>query len=869
MPALTAFLGFTSEEFGLISRYRPLLEADATTLAQDFYRYLLAHPITAAVFHDFSSERLDALILKQADHARALLESRLDDQWQNAMLAIGRKHHDFGIQPSWIAGAYILYWRHWQKVVHTQVPAEEREVLQDALFRLLVGDLMIQLEGCAQANCETDTERQALFQVLLKTLTDKEDGASAIDGLLNKICDCLPRKSCGVTFAGYAVRHIAEGPLRWEGGAKAHLHSDEIPPIPGDPCWEALREQRPIVRSVDDPSVPAWLQALQNRAEEIGCFPFGAEGLQGVGIVAARARGYFDRVGAIYFDAFASLGELVLRLRGELLRDPLTHLPNRLVFRDRLVLAREQTMRREGLLAIGILDLDEFKKINDRLGHSAGDRFLEAIATRIQDVLRGGDTLARLGGDEFGLLLPDLRSVDDLETLASRVLEAVRTPLELDDEVVHPSASLGLTVYPLDDSDDETLLRHADLALYAAKEGGRDRFRLHDLQMEESQRIAMGQRRLLETALEQGWLTLVYQPIVASADGMSGVEALLRIEHPDLGMIFPAAFFAALDHPHLARPVGVFVLNAAFAQTDRWRMQGHSWRVSINISTTHLLDACFLGDLQATLAKYPDLPPHQIEIEITESAPMRDLASAKSALQGCRNLGVRVALDDFGTGYTSLNYLHHLPAEVLKIDQSFVQDILDDPKDLAIVTAVVTAGRMLGYEVVAEGVETEDQMRLLIQMGCSHLQGYHLSHPMPPEEVCIWAKKYGLTHQEYGTYALDVLPTILQAQHLRVAQFLRALRSEAPVPGELLEANAEERCHLGLWLRGDGLHRFGDTDLFSGIQRRHERLHGLAREARDLLEQGDREGALRLGEQIETENHQVVLELMSLVEMRP
>ncbi|MGC8561445.1 MAG: diguanylate cyclase domain-containing protein, partial [Phycisphaerae bacterium] len=526
MTALSDFLGLSEADFARIAQYRSILEAEADTLARAFYDYLLSYPITSAVFRDFTPERLDSLIQKQADHAHRLLSSRLDGTWCDDMRAVGALHYRWGIQPAWVAGAYTLYWRHWQKVLYTRVPLDDREALQDALFRLLTGDLMIQLEGYAEASRETDTERSALFHILLDTLTNKEGNTQSTESLLNRICDALPRKSRGVVLAGYVLRNAGESLLQW-----THQAGDwpspgaEAPLGPGDPCWETLHRHEHLVQSVDDPSAPAWMQSLRGRAKEVGCFPFETEDLQGVGVVAVRSRGYFQQVGFIYFDAFASLGELVLHLRNESLRDPLTHLPNRRLFQDRLALALDQNRRREKLLGIGILDLDGFKQINDSLGHDAGDQFLKTIAQRIQSTLRRGDTLARLGGDEFGLILPNLDSLDDLESFASRILDAVRSPLALSGEAVYPAASLGLTVHPMDDDAPEALLQHADLALYAAKTGGRDRFRLHDLQLEDSQHAALEQRRLLEKALERQWLTVVYQPIVSSTDGMTaGVE---------------------------------------------------------------------------------------------------------------------------------------------------------------------------------------------------------------------------------------------------------------------------------------------------------------------------------------------------------
>ncbi|MGC8551164.1 MAG: protoglobin domain-containing protein, partial [Acidobacteriaceae bacterium] len=330
---LPDFLGLQDPDFQLIDRYRDLLEAETPALAHAFYDYLLAHPVTAAVFRDFSRARLDALIQKQAEHISGLLASHLDKPWRESMRRIGALHHHLGIEPSWVAGAYILYWRHWQKVFQEQVPASDRRLLRDALFRLLIGDIMVQLDGYARASRETDAERLALFDVLLGVLAvPRGDESPRPEGLLQQICEALPRKSANVRLAGYVVSGAMGEILTLECLAGLPLPALQIPKIAGDPCWQALESGQAVIQSVDDPQAPEWIQALRNRIGEIGIFPFGAEDLRGVGLIGVREKGYFHRVGSTYFDGFAHLGELVLLLRNQSLRDPLTALPNRTLF---------------------------------------------------------------------------------------------------------------------------------------------------------------------------------------------------------------------------------------------------------------------------------------------------------------------------------------------------------------------------------------------------------------------------------------------------------------------------------------------------------------------------------------------------------
>lgn len=868
MSTLPDFLGLQDPDFQLIDRYRDLLEAEAPALAHAFYDYLLAHPVTVAVFRDFSRARLDALIQKQAEHISGLLASHLDKPWRESMRRIGALHHHLGIEPSWVAGAYILYWRHWQKVLQEQVPASDRNLLRDALLRLLIGDLMVQLDGYARASRETDAERLALFDVLLGVLAVPcGDESPRPEGLLQQIYEALPRKSASVRLAGYVVSGAMGEILTLKCLAGLPLPALQIPKIAGDPCWEALESGQAVIQSVDDPQAPEWIKALRNRIEEIGIFPFGAEDLRGVGLIGVREKGYFHRVGSAYFDAFAHLGDLVLLLHNQSLRDPLTALPNRTLFLDRLEIARDQTLRHERLLGVALLDLDGFKQVNDRLGHGAGDQLLQAVVQRLQAQLRAEDTLARMGGDEFGLLLPGLERLDDLKGVCERLLATVREPLDIQGEPVSASCSLGVTLYPLDDSDASTLIQHADMALYAAKDAGRDQFQLHTLALDEAIQTEAGMRVLLEQALHEGRLVLHYQPIVSSAGTVRGVEALIRLQHPEKGLLAPAAFFSALDHPRLARPIGRFVLDAALRQGAIWQGDGLQLRVAVNISTRHLLDARFLEDLREALANHPSVPLKQLEIEITESAPLLNFAEAQTVLKACQGLGVRIALDDFGTGNASLTHLQQLPAHSIKIDQCFVRDMIDDPKGLAIVTAVITASRMLGLEVIAEGVETAEHAALLNKMGCSHLQGYLFSRPLPAEDIPAWIARFRPAPQlEDALTPMDILPPILEGHILRVQELLRALRQETPFPAHVLEEDAEEHCHLGRWLRGEGARLFGQSPDFAGLLTSHERIHQIARAAKSLLDAGDVEGAMHQGQQIDQENRMLLDELLSMAE---
>ena len=454
-----------------------------------------------------------------------------------------------------------------------------------------------------------------------------------------------------------------------------------------------------------------------------------------------------DRQGALLgavlvFHDVTEKRRLTTELAHQATHDALTGLPNRVLFMDRLAHDRAQMLRHERLLAVGILDLDGFKQLNDRFGHAVGDALLQEMARRLLGEMRSGDTLARMGGDEFGLLLPDMERLEQVGGVCARLLEVLRASFPIGDEEILLSGSIGLTSYPLDDSLPEDLLRHADLALYAAKAAGRDRYQWFDWPMDQLQEEAMGVRKMTETALDLGRLLLHYQPVVEIGNGPVGMEALIRLDHPERGLLPPAAFAAALDAPRLARRIGCFVLDSALTQTQNWHRQGLPLRIAVNISAHHLLDQRFLSDLQAALDAHPDLPAAAVEIEITETAPLLNFTRARETLLACNHLGVRIALDDFGTGSASLTYLQKLPAQTIKIDQSFVRDIINDPKDYAIVSGVVTSARLLGLEVIAEGVETAEHAAMLAHLQCHRLQGYAIARPMAPEAIPDWIKQY-------------------------------------------------------------------------------------------------------------------------------
>jgi diguanylate cyclase (GGDEF)-like protein/PAS domain S-box-containing protein len=423
--------------------------------------------------------------------------------------------------------------------------------------------------------------------------------------------------------------------------------------------------------------------------------------------------------------------------------DPLTDTPNRRLLGDRLEQAIARARRGGCSLAVCYLDLDGFKAINDRLGHAVGDALLVGVTHNLQHVLRADDTLARIGGDEFVLLLSDIATPEECSTILDRVLGATSIPVTVEEHVLSTSASIGVSLYPADDADADTLLRHADQAMYLAKEAGKNQYHLFD---PAADRQVQEHRKVLETlrkALAEQQFVLHYQPKVNLLTGeLVGVEALIRWQHPTRGLLAPAEFLPFLDGTDLERPLGEWVIRSALAQGAAWARAGHPVTVSANISAAHLLQPGFCEYLRAQLEQYPDLPAQRLELEVLETAALADMDLAVTVLQRCRLLGVHFALDDFGTGYSSLTYLRKLPVDLLKIDQSFIRDMLVDPDDLGIVEGVIRLAGAFNRPVLAEGVETLEHGAALLRLGCHLAQGYGIARPMPAQQLFDWLARW-------------------------------------------------------------------------------------------------------------------------------
>ena len=413
-------------------------------------------------------------------------------------------------------------------------------------------------------------------------------------------------------------------------------------------------------------------------------------------------------------------------------RDPLTGLANRNLLRDRLAQSLAFATRHEHPIWIVFVDLDRFKFVNDTLGHLAGDELLKKVAERLQGAVRETDTVARLGGDEFVLLLPERTDAALSTIVVQRIMEAIARPLTIEGHEFFLTCSVGVSAFPADGDDVETLIKHADIAMYRAKETGRNNFQFYMATMNQQ---ALDRLRLegdLRTALERHEFLLHYQPQVDLRSGrIVGMEVLLRWQHPELGMVPPLRFIGLAEETGLIVPIGAWALRTACEQVKTWQTQGLGYlRVSVNLSARQFNQRDLTQSI-ADILRDTGLDPHYLEIELTESMVMTDVDHTVGILRDLKALGVQVSIDDFGTGYSSLSYLKRFPIDVLKIDQSFVRDITLDPDDAAIVTSIISLAHNLRLNVIAEGVETEAQLQYLQRHGCDEIQGYYFSRPVP------------------------------------------------------------------------------------------------------------------------------------------
>nr|WP_225777144.1 GGDEF and EAL domain-containing protein [Pseudomonas sp. Marseille-Q3773] len=481
-----------------------------------------------------------------------------------------------------------------------------------------------------------------------------------------------------------------------------------------------------------------WKGEICNRAKDGSLYWVDSTMVPLVDPLSGQVRKYVS----IRFDV-TEKRQLLHTLQWRVGHDVLTGLPNRAYLSDLLNQALACS-RREGIaLAVCMLDLDGFKAVNDGYGHAMGDLLLVEVAQRLKHILREGDAVARLSGDEFVLILRDVDEGRQLPAALRRVLRALAAPYVVREQQLSLSASIGVTLYPQDDEDADTLVRHADQAMYVAKQRGRNRYHLFDVTQEQELKATHQTVARVRRALHDNELCLHFQPKVNLRSGqVLGFEALLRWQRPGRGLVPPGDFLPWVEQTDLIVEIGEWVLDQALSQLQAWQREGRPWSLSVNIAARHLQRNDFAERLRQLLTEYPEVDPARLDLEIVESVAIDNLEHVGRCLDACRALGVRFSLDDFGTGYSSLNYLKRLPTQTIKIDQSFVRDILHDQDDLALTRAVIGLARAFGREVIAEGLESVEHGRVLMGLGCELAQGYCIARPMPASEVGNWAQAY-------------------------------------------------------------------------------------------------------------------------------
>lgn len=554
---------------------------------------------------------------------------------------------------------------------------------------------------------------------------------------------------------------------------------------------------------------------------------------------------------AIYTD-ITDLKESQQKLEHLAYHDALTGLPNRVLLGDRILQALASVRRRNGLLAICFLDLDDFKPINDTYGHQSGDRLLIEVTKRLKESVRETDTIARIGGDEFALLLSELESAQEASEILTRLLTRVAMPYQFDHVTAVISASIGYTLVPGDSGDPDSLLRHADQAMYVAKQEGRNRFHLFDVEQDLRIRHKRENLSRVKKALAFFEFRLFYQPKVDLRRGkVVGMEALIRWQHPDLGLLVPSDFLLVLgDHPLLIE-IGDWAIREALTQIAEWQTLGLKLPVSVNISGNHLLHPEFVSRLADHLAAFPKLNPRYLELEILETAALEDVTHVSRVIGKCRELGVEFSLDDFGTGYSSLLYLKRLPAKTLKIDQSFVRDMLDTPEGADAIAGIISLATAFKRKVVVEGVEFIEQGIVLLRLNCDVVQGYAIARPMPANEVPTWVAKFCPDQAWQASLNLPwrrsdfplLAAEVEQRRWLKIVSIAVERGDSSALVNRI--SNLRESS-FGHWLYGVGKERYGSLPELHKIPDLHRDSHRVSAEIAVLLSRGNATQAVEL-----------------------
>ncbi len=712
-------LQLTPADTELLLRYQDVLTQGAAGFAETSYNYLFDNPDIADVMYAYERDggNVGELVRAMMGHKLGLLSGDIGEATARQSESIGRAHQKRGVKPVWTLGAYRLFLDHLQKLVATdpQIAHDERDDVESALIKMIFRDMAIMTE--------------AYWRSAVEQLTDQRDELGEEQSLAGEILSNIPQLLWTVDIESNTISYASPG-------ARAFCEHELEAPIPCFYLIHGSERERVLTawqQVIDGQSVQLEVRIRpDNDAEQwfrLAFYPM------------ANRRGRVLRVHCLMEDVTDQHTDRE-RLEQLSTQDEVTGLANRTLWYDRLGTALAVARRNPGSsVAVMVLDINQFKMYNDSLGHEAGDELLRQMALRLQKVVRDTDTLARLGGDEFGIVLPFLQDAERaVERVASEVMNALSAPFSYQQRELCLSSAIGIAVFPQHGEDVHSLASHADSAMYRAKRNAAP-YLFYESETMPSPSSASEHLQFsgqLHGALEREEFVLHYQPKIDLVSGKAcGVEALLRWQHPQQGLVLPRQFIPVAEQLGMITSITDWVLDTALAHSKLWIVGDKIMPVSVNVSARSFQSTGLVKRISQSLER-AGLQGESLEIEITESTLMADLEEGARIVASLKELGIAIAIDDFGTGYSSLSYLSRLPIDTLKIDQSFLEGMSSNPRDAVVVRSIIELGHNLNCKVVAEGVEDEAVHSLLQSLGCDLVQGFHISEPLPNEGLGEW-----------------------------------------------------------------------------------------------------------------------------------
>ncbi len=709
-------LQLSAEDTQLLKRYQDILTQGAAGFAEKTYNYMFDNPDIADVLYAYERQggNIGDLVRGQLEHQLNLLNGNIDEKASAESEKVGRAHHRWGVKPVWSIGAYRLYVDHLKQIIAREpdIDQDDRDALEGALIKVVFRDLAITSEG--------------YWRAAVEQLTDQRDELGHEQDLAGELLSSIPQLLWTVDIESNRISYATPGMQAFCGDTL----EAPIPcfyRVPGSERERVLTAWQQVIDGTSvQLEIPVSIEEEGDRWYRMAFYP------------TANRRGRVLRVHCLMEDV-TDLHSDRERLEQLSTKDELTGLANRTLWYDRLATALAVARRNPGAsVAVMVLDINQFKMYNDTLGHEAGDELLCMIARRVQKVLRDTDTLARLGGDEFGIVLPMVQDAEKAaERVAREVMSSLSAPFTFKGRELCLSSAIGMAVYPQHGEDSHTLASHADSAMYRAKWNSAP-FLFFETEIDASASEHLQFSGQLHGALEREEFELHYQPKIDLISGrICGAEALLRWQHPQQGLVLPKRFIPVAEQLGMISPITDWVLDTALEHSKHWKVDGEPVAISINVSARSFQSPGLISRIRQSLDKAGVDGTH-LEVEITEDTLMSDLVLGASILEELSQLGVSIAIDDFGTGYSSLSYLKRLPINTLKIDQSFLQDMANDPRDAAIVRSIIELGHNLNCKVIAEGVEAQVVREQLKLLGCDLVQGFHISKPLPDAGFREW-----------------------------------------------------------------------------------------------------------------------------------